>query len=260
MASCIFCQKQTKMTKEHLWPDWLRDYLPRLEQTNQHWVIGKDGKVNKGKLHRPGDAYSTTLRVVCANCNNGWMSRLQIEAKPHLVPLITDSWKPLSLVTQNIVARWAVMFTMVMEYGDPATVGIPPEHRAHFMETGSVPTNWTIWIGRHDPHNLHPAMFNHFGMTQCMWPGLQAIAPGGQTSGFTVGRLFVRTETMLVMFPQRTLLNQLEAHNFGLLPIHPPVCEITLLPPKVHGRLALQRFINASARQLGVQKTMEMPD
>jgi hypothetical protein len=153
---CIFCNGRG-MTKEHFWPKWLTQYFPNDDDESEHWTAARavseygDSLThrNTNLKKRAGASTSHRVRRVCDKCNNGWMSRLQEEAKPVLLPLLTDRWKPISPKSQDIIARWAMMFTMVNEFRDVRTVAIRAEDRQKFMEKGRPLDQWAIFVGHY---------------------------------------------------------------------------------------------------------------
>ena len=78
---CIFCG----VTQEHMWANWLRSYIPR-ELTRHATSVEKVHPRNTEQniQTRTGDPHSRRIKCVCRACNNGWMSRLQENAKPFL--------------------------------------------------------------------------------------------------------------------------------------------------------------------------------
>ena len=182
---CIFCLSTGKLTGEHVWADWLRDFLPRPGTKNSHHTRVGDEDIKPGKMNRAGDAHSQKLVVVCRACNSGWMSKLQTAAKPILIPLIQDKWPHLDEKNQKILTKWAMMFTMVVEFADPATQMIPQSDR-NTIRIGDIPSSWSIWIGRHNPGIFHPAYFNQFGRRD----GYQLLA-AGIPLGLQIGRAHV---------------------------------------------------------------------
>src|SRR5438045_8454454 len=82
---CIFCGV-TGVTREHMWADWLRCYIPR--RMREHSVAativspwGHEERVSR----RTGDPHSRRIKCVCGECNNVWMSQLQEATKPFLI-------------------------------------------------------------------------------------------------------------------------------------------------------------------------------
>src|SRR5829696_3903951 len=102
---CIFCGA-AGLTKEHILANWLRRYIPR-EKTSysQH----RDSACNtKEETVRKlsGDPHSRSVKVVCRTCNNGWMAKLQEQAKPILLPLLRAQSAFLGPREQGAVATW----------------------------------------------------------------------------------------------------------------------------------------------------------
>jgi hypothetical protein len=80
------------MSKEHVWPDWLDPYLPKGEVNHERMcqTVYRTHSVRAVKK-QSGSSQSGRVRVVCRACNNGWMSVLQSDAKPILIPLLTGA-------------------------------------------------------------------------------------------------------------------------------------------------------------------------
>lgn len=234
---CVFCESHERLTREHIWANWLRPYLPRTGEHNYHWTTRNGGEIKKGKIHRPGDAHSQRLQVVCGRCNSGWMSTLQEEAKPILVPLVNGERPILDEHSQYILSRWATMNTMVIEFADPPTAMIPQEHRSRIQMGGGPLQDWHIWIGRHNVGAHHPAYFNHFG-----WAGYRAdqTRPGQlephkcQTTTFTVGQLLFHTFMVTPSLPEPSIDHETFAQAFGLRTIWPSSGLIIHQPERVH--------------------------
>jgi hypothetical protein len=113
---CIFCGKPG-VTKEHVWPDWLLKYIPKdgvnhasLSETHHRTHVEREVRKHAGA------PYSGTLRIVCGSCNNGWMSVLQNDAKPILLPLVLGEERTLFRKHQALLAAWMAMFAMVTEF------------------------------------------------------------------------------------------------------------------------------------------------
>ena len=189
MGICLFCQESGKLTKEHIFPNWLRNYIPRNTQHTRHVTsyVGQRS-LSAGKVNRPGNIHSQRLRVVCASCNNGWMSELQSRAKPHLIPLIDGSWSKLDDTACKTLAAWTAMFCTVWEQADPRSAEIPVEHRKHLSKKSECPQDWHVWIARHHAQDQDPGMANHFGFKGFRSNTHYSI----QTTGFTVGQLFIQ--------------------------------------------------------------------
>lgn len=153
---------------------------------------------------RPGDIRRKKLRMVCAKCNNGWMSRLQNKVKGRLLPFIQGRYAILSDADHRLLAAWSIMFTMVIEFIDPDTAAITPEERRNFSQI-AVPNNrWAVWFGR--SNDFPPWEFVHYGWFYGKVGDNKATNLGGkllgpriapsnnsQTTTARIGRLLLHT-------------------------------------------------------------------
>jgi len=200
LNECIFCGNPGKLTAEHIWGDWTRAYVPRPAKKHKfvNVTVARPGEHEYDDPRvRAGDPLSSKVKVVCAACNNGWMSALQNNAKPHLIPMFQGFRSMLDAAAQTQIAAWIAMATTTAEYlthgaGQPS---ISESDRAHLMKEHEPSSSWRIWIGRH----------------RGAWPGQWARAsfsileadeipsavsrndrsPTTQATTFTVGNLYV---------------------------------------------------------------------
>lgn len=239
--SCIFCEK-SNLTKEHLFPDWLQKFIPRTDKHVRHLVrrtfrdeaTGKENSIiSRGKLHRPGDAMSQTLRVVCADCNNGWMSRLQILAKPIVIPLITDDWHKIDRDSQTVLAAWITMIVIVAEYADLMTVAITPEQRREFMNSRLPLDASIISIGTFK--GKARANFHHFSTVffRKNSPPKDLHQANVQMTTITIGNLIFQmfSHTSTGNFPK--FFTERYFEHFGLQKIWPISSESLTHPIKI---------------------------
>lgn len=147
---CIFCGS-TGLTKEHMWADWLRSYIPR--ELTGHRVrvstIHFDQSKEETIFQRTGDPHSRRIRCVCLPCNTGWMSRLQENAKPFLIPPLRGEGSGFHRRAQTAVSAWIAMMVMVAEHIAQGQVAIAQSDRNYLREHGVAPPHWRIWIAKH---------------------------------------------------------------------------------------------------------------
>ena len=161
---CPFCETplvaSMNQSKEHVLPRWLRnvdplpDALKDVIEGRRRWI--QDGpemvgdtlvfpapRVLRSKpIH---ELYSTVS--VCATCNNEWMSALELEANPHLAPLISGLSDELSVDAHQLLSRWACKVMVALEQDDPASAKATPA-QARDVRLGRV-SRWTeIFISR----------------------------------------------------------------------------------------------------------------
>ena len=158
-GKCVFCGT-TGLTKEHMWPDWLRAYIPRT--ANEHregaTIVHLDEE-EETISRRTGDPHSRRIRCVCRTCNNGWMSRMQETTKQFLVPMLVGDSTSLDRRGQRAVSAWSAMLVMVAEHVQREMIAIPGADRARLRARQMAPPHWRIWIGRHSRRE-HP-LFTH---------------------------------------------------------------------------------------------------
>lgn len=115
--TCVFCGSNKKLTREHVLPDWLCDLYPKETMiTNQ--FIGKSQK------EWPSKIFQHKAKVVCADCNNGWMASLEGEVKPLLTSLIALNSLSLGRYEQDLLAFWAQKTLLMLNQAVPGDLKI----------------------------------------------------------------------------------------------------------------------------------------
>ena len=169
-GKCAFCAKPN-LTHEHLWADWLLKggHVPKAGQSRHSTShTGRyaapeapEFHLYRGKLDRPGNTFTQTLRIVCKTCNSGWMSAMQDAAKETIISLMQGDRPVLDRQRQKTLAAWVAMHTMVKEFGDPRTQVTPYSQREYLRLAHEAPPGWAIWIGGSTSIKWHGAT-NHF--------------------------------------------------------------------------------------------------
>lgn len=195
---CIFCGEQgTKITREHVWADWLKSYIPKtdLKHTALSGILEQDGRMEYTIRTWGGDARSRRLPIVCLKCNTGWMGKLQENAKYILIPLITGDVKILNQIEQSVLATWSTMAVMVAEYFEPRSVTFTAAERRYLMDRHHPPANVRIWMGRYIPGEWN-GLWVHRSIRiadefvpSTVDPSLPL--PNTQTATFVVGELYL---------------------------------------------------------------------
>lgn len=99
-------------------------------------------------MARTGDLADQTLKVVCAPCNNGWMSRLQQSAKSYLLPYIQGKWPRPGRPARKAISSWATMFAMVVEFGDEESSVVSQIERQVFKRDLQPTLGAYVYMGR----------------------------------------------------------------------------------------------------------------
>jgi hypothetical protein len=145
-------------TTEDAWPLWLMKRFPSSEKARTY---GEIGVRNLGSWPTP----KPRLRVkrLCKDCNNGWMSRLENEAKPVLESILDDKLKTIDASAQLTIARWAVKTAMVLETVDSNRPWFYLENERLLMHAAqAIPQRTSVWIAKCIVHpNIYSAAKDH---------------------------------------------------------------------------------------------------
>jgi hypothetical protein len=144
-TQCLFCgTRGRKITKEHVWPQWLVDFVPVLPPGGhtERW----SSAVGRETSQQP--ILSSTVKAFCNDCNNGWMSKLEGAAKPIVGPMTTGKAMDLDAVAQQIVANWFAVKGLVAVQTNRLGQPIPDSHYRRVHQFGGAPPNtMRVWIG-----------------------------------------------------------------------------------------------------------------
>lgn len=142
-GQCIFCGGPG-LTKEDIFPRWLKILFP--EQNLRHVMESKDFGILKIRSAAP---LRLTARIVCAACNNGWMSALEERAKPLLLELIPGALTTLGSDAQTDLAVWAVLKGYTFRYAARPVRPVPqPWLQALYAHRGFPPST-VVWLARY---------------------------------------------------------------------------------------------------------------
>jgi hypothetical protein len=136
-SNCIFCgvtltesrlNQRDSRTREHVYAKWFRGVVVN----DKIKMFSSDGK--KDTFHSQTDLEDFWNRSVCANCNNGWMSQLEVAVSPVFDKLTggTDL-NLLSASEVETVARWAGKTAIVLGYLMPYPAVVPEFIRRTFV-------------------------------------------------------------------------------------------------------------------------------
>ena len=151
-GKCIFCGGG-QLSREHIWPSWMKEYLPvypnNYRQEQFYTFTNKTHLASRSPmLKRQGHTYDKTLRVVCQSCNNGWMSKVEEEAKSILLPLLKSQSFIVNSDAQIILARWMALKMMVAENSQADFRVTPQEERNKLKSSLALPENFKVWIAK----------------------------------------------------------------------------------------------------------------
>jgi len=92
------------MSREHVLPQWLHKHVQIAGQNLDHRLVDEAGM----RPLRSHGLNSFVVKAVCAACNTSWMSALETESKPILLPLLEGKSlvEDLSDEEAYTIARW----------------------------------------------------------------------------------------------------------------------------------------------------------
>ncbi len=144
------------MTSEHLWPDWMAQFLPRLPDAEHVEIKMKfDAKARhpaepEFKRTRQGAPNTKRLKLVCRKCNGGWMSRLESAVKPFLSKMIKAETVVLNEGDRRTFAEWVAMKVLVLDQNEHMSAPIDPvfqeQDRREFYASRRIPAFFNIMI------------------------------------------------------------------------------------------------------------------
>lgn len=156
----MFCGNRGQMTKEHAWPQWLGRRIP-VEPVQYSYNSGFARtsetaltELANESVVKQGSVLTSRIREVCATCNNGWMSRLEEEVRPHLEKLWAPGY-PLGLTVLDeeavaTTAAWATKTAWVRERAAQHENTADSATRLHLATTLTVPPLTAVWAARHN--------------------------------------------------------------------------------------------------------------
>lgn len=229
------------MSKEHLWPEWMHPYLPEIPEP-KYWTAVASATDEYEQLDRlkpqMGHVYTKHIKVVCRNCNSGWMGDIEETVIPILTPIIQGYFATLGPDEQCKLATWVALKVLVAEHDKYAMPVSTKPILKKFMKNHTVPDEMKIWIGRHNVFAWSSGWWSR-GLTMSSQPkmSVRPLRKNIQTSAIGIGQLFT------LAFFSRFSRVHLEIDNpfvFRIWPIASDHIEwpIHIMPPPMVGALA----------------------
>jgi hypothetical protein len=151
--TCIFCGG-TPMSREHLWPNWLRQEAAIAELFDHRLEQEVDG-VETRDINFSTPPFNQVVRAVCAACNGGWMSTIEANVKPIMQDLIYGRGRTLDRDDKRKIATWAFLKACVFDELHPREQVVPREHCARlFTYKKPPPTGVAIWLGTYEAQEV----------------------------------------------------------------------------------------------------------
>jgi hypothetical protein len=135
------------MTKEHAIPQWVSKDLG---------VIRVDPMTKgSGAVVRPMNGLDVVVKDVCASCNGGWMSKLEVGFQHSVSGILTGQGMPITITPaeQDVLALWATKTGYMITTGTAFATGgavVPPEHLTTLYRSRRPPANTSVLLGAVD--------------------------------------------------------------------------------------------------------------
>ena len=179
MVTCIFCGLRRPGSEEDVISKWIRRTLNPATEV----IIRAEPT---GAVSRLQHLTVTLEDMVCQECNNTWMSRLENRGvKPFLEPMLTGKHAvTLDETQQRDLARWAVIKVLLMEHAMwqrrahlRSTVGYAPSdpELAWLYGNDDPPPRSRVWLGAFDARGRTPRLYP--GRSRLQWPPSTHISP-----------------------------------------------------------------------------------
>jgi hypothetical protein len=178
MPECAFCPSTAKLTLEHITSEWMNDLFPG---ENIHLREAR-GQVTQWKTR---DEIDWKARVVCGDCNNGWMSDLENDhAKPVLTPLITGDATRMEITQQvaRSIALWIFKTAVVLDQAHHRPYPwFPKDVREEFRTDRKMTSLVQMWICGVDGGRRHINLRSMYGAIKITptYPVFSYICTGG---------------------------------------------------------------------------------
>jgi hypothetical protein len=144
---CVFCDADGPLTLEHVFPDWLRPFLTiegEHETGTQRRQIFRVGR-EVTDTSFPAAPATQTVRSVCAECNNGWMSQLEGRAKPYLETILRGHGRSYHREGRTLLATWLVKTALIA--GSRFEPRLPGDFYRQLREDQQPSENTRVWLG-----------------------------------------------------------------------------------------------------------------
>lgn len=147
--SCAFCGGRP-VTAEHVFPRWIVPLVSAVRQARSATLVTTHDEHH----HHIWNVNSIDMkaRKVCRACNSGWMSSLEVSARPILTPLIS-SLAPVSFSKWEaaVLARWVGKMALTASLLHPDDTNPVDQKYFREMSGGKAPLrDAVVWIAPYE--------------------------------------------------------------------------------------------------------------
>ena len=180
--TCPICGEPGKRTREHVFARWLSD----LFGVASHPITLYSSRGGKLWSARGLD----TVVSVCATCNSGWMSELEVAFRAVYKDAILGYPRTLNGADLTTLAHWATKTALMLQphlSGMGEVVHVPTGHRRALPR--GTPPGTRVWLGAYAPRTRY-VFWQHAPMALARQPAGDSTWAGYVTL-MTVGNLMI---------------------------------------------------------------------
>lgn len=203
------------MTREHVWPQWALRYFPSQPDAVQRMTFNFESGDDPIVREWPAESMAQVARVVCADCNNGWMSTLETDAKPWVEQLIHGVPTLLDSAAQKIVGEWCIKTGLLLSLTLPQRL-VDPQYFREFFKRREPPGHGVVYLSSYEGDAM--SWYHVHGVGFFERETEEKIAHGWVVS-FVLGHLAVQLTGST--YPERMRMTPDRFVRMGLIQIAP---------------------------------------
>lgn len=154
---CVFCDTvltKENRSKEHILPQWLLDFLNIRKVEIQPTHFSNIGVTLSTRQHTLDGLLAGQI---CKECNNGWMSNLELSVMPILKPLMLGKTTIIQLNDneRQIISRWTAKTAFALNSASNYLKNVPLQHYQYIkLNNENLPNNISTFGQQH--HGTRP--------------------------------------------------------------------------------------------------------
>ncbi|WP_417220935.1 hypothetical protein [Arthrobacter sp.] len=121
-------------------------YAPQPKLQLRREALGPDSFETWIRDTQTGRLDKSEIKVVCGDCNGGWLSNLEEDVAPILKPLMSGESKHMKTAERVLLARWAMKTAFMVEFAAPSTRTVLPAQLGQFR-MGAAEIDGVLVIG-----------------------------------------------------------------------------------------------------------------
>ena len=205
--SCLFCGRSLEgnRAKEHVVSSWLLRHMGIEHEIVMPAVASSSDREIIEKRRHSADALLEGR--ICKVCNEGWMSRLEDEVKPILIPLMEGSRSVFGLGDKErlILSRWAAKTAYMLNSSSSLHDYVEERHLRELADDAAhLPGGVAVFAQQHGLADAHTRYFSW--VQQNHWPYLPLRPPAEHEKntgegGYKIGLQFDKLLLLVVYWP-----------------------------------------------------------